>query len=43
VRLDLSFDLSMLGSWHEMSGQLDRSLEVLEEVRAIRQDLVSIH
>jgi tetratricopeptide (TPR) repeat protein len=41
ARLELSFDLSMLGSWHEMAGQVERSLEVFEEVRAIRQDLVS--
>jgi tetratricopeptide (TPR) repeat protein len=40
ARLELSFDLSMLGSWHEMSGQVRQAANVFDEVRSIRQDLV---
>jgi tetratricopeptide (TPR) repeat protein len=40
ARLELSFDLSMLGTWHEKSGQVQQAAEVFEEVRSIRQQLV---
>jgi hypothetical protein len=40
ARLDLSFDLSMLGSWHELSAEVQQAVEVFEEVRSIRQELV---
>ncbi len=40
ARLDLSFDLSDLGTWYEKSGDLRGALRMFEEVTAIRDDLV---
>jgi serine/threonine protein kinase len=40
ARLELSFDLSMLASWHENTKDLAGAIHEFEEVLAIREDLV---
>jgi len=42
AKLELSFDLSMLGSWYERTGQVLDAIRVFENVLTIREELVRV-